>query len=96
MKKIRIIATPPGFAQLEIREQWVGREILKNEMAVERLMRTAGNWSGNNNPDGYLVLTSDAILALQNAGKNTTAEFWDQCSGLLMNFPKNVCELIEG
>lgn len=95
MKKIRIIKTPAGLAPLEMREPWVGREILKDEMAIEILMKTAGNWSGKSDADDYLVLTSDAVLALQNAGENTIAKFWDECSGRIMKFPINACELIE-
>ena len=96
MKKIRIIATPPGFAPEEIRKDWVGLEIQANEQVIETTMKKVGIWSGNSNAGGYLVLNSDALDALEAAGKTDAFGYWNQISGQVLRFSQDVCELIEG
>lgn len=91
MKKIRIVAVPPGFAPKEIRQQWVGVEIpLSGEDP------TGGIWVGTGNENGYVVSADDAISALRNAGKDDAADFWEGLRGTALRFNKQVCEPIEG
>jgi len=96
MKKIKFIATPPGFAPEHIREQWLGVElpILGTEDPVEGLKQIR---TGIENLGGYEVATKDALQALKDAGKEEAVEFW---TPLLKHAPKlvfkkEVCELIE-
>lgn len=95
MAKIRIIAIPPGFALEPIRSQWVGVEIsLPTEEQVEE-DPPSGFGIGDQNQDGYLVLTSDAIRSLENAEKHSAAAFWQSMGiGKYLRFSKDVCEEI--
>jgi hypothetical protein len=96
MAKIKIIATPPGFAPEFIREQWVGIEIPlpTNEQIAENPpseLRT-----GNENEGGYLVLCSDAIAALKESEKYDAHDFWTTKGlGRYLLFKRDVCELID-
>lgn len=95
MAKIKIIATPPGFAPEEIRDQWVGVEIpLPTEEQIAE-DPPSGVGIGNQNQGGFLVLTSDAIKSLQNAGKNTAVSFWESAGiGRYLRFRKEICKEI--
>ncbi len=95
MARIRIVAVPPGFAPLSIREQWVGieiplatnRDISKNPPSELGI--------GSANRGGYMVLTSKAIEALKSAERISAAAFWKQLTlGHYLVFKRDVCELI--
>ena len=96
MPRIRITSTPPGFAPLEIREQWVGVEIpLASSADFERnapgLLRL-----GTENLGGYRVTGVAAISALESAGKNDAASFWRGLPNwsIYLEFSRNCAELI--
>lgn len=95
MKKIRIIKTPPGFAPLEIRAQWVGVEI---PLATEEDIKQdspSGARIGTANLDGYRVLRDKAITALHEAGRHEAVYFWDAFPlGRYLVFKKEVCEVV--
>ena len=95
LAKIKIIATPPGFAPVEIREQWVGVEIpLVNQEEISRNPPSSLG-IGNDNPDGHLVLTDAAIDALRRVGKGKAADFWEGIPlGTYLQFRRDVCEVI--
>ena len=95
MKKIKIVAVPPGFAPEEIRKEWVGVELplaTKKELDQDPMLQGR---IGNQNVNGYVVLTSKAIVALRAAGKKKGADFWDSLGmGKYLEFKKEVCEVI--
>lgn len=95
MKRIRIIATPPGFAPEEIRKEWVGIEIPVNREEINKLLLEPGVWSGNTSDPGYAVLAGDAIHALETAGKHEAAEFWRGIPSSVYKFKADVCEVVE-
>ena len=95
MRKIRIITTPPGFADPKIREQWVGIEIpliegkeaAEAESAMPRSSLSAS---------GYIVRGEDAVLALVDVGKHEAAAFWSNpVPSPHLRFARDCCELIE-
>lgn len=92
MAKIKIVATPPGFAPLDIREQWVDIEIplAPIEFSDDSLKRI-----GDENVGGYQVAALDAIEALEKSGKTEAAKFWKEFKFGNLVFKKEVCELIE-
>jgi len=93
MKKIKIIAVPPGFAPDKIRKQWVGVEIplaTKKDFAEDPV---SGVTVVNENANGYVVLRSKAIIALYDAGRNEAAAFWESLPlGRYLEFKKEICE----
>ena len=92
MKKIKIIATPPGFAPEHIRVQWIGIQIpLTTPIPQDQVVAKIGN----DNTDGYEVKGIDAVQALKDAKKNQAAEFWEPYSSGNFKFKKEVCELID-
>lgn len=96
--KLKIIAVPPGFAPLHIREAWVGVEIPIDEELVNAELKLVGTWSGGENRDGYDVMTEDAVKALESAQKGEASNFWKQILhkyGSTLRFKKSVCELID-
>lgn len=96
MMKIRITATPPGFAPEKIRKQWVGVKIPYNPEEYSSLQ--GGVWSGNEQTNGYIVSTRDAIDALLAAGKTKAADYWEKVlslSGEELRFGKEYCEVCE-
>lgn len=92
MSKIKIVSTPPGFAPQHIRDEWVGIEIplpTKEQLSEDP---PSGVSIGNENANGYNVLTSDAITALKNAEKQKSAIFWQRLGiGRYLRFSRNVC-----
>lgn len=98
MGSIRIVQTPPGFAPEKIREEWVG---IKIPLVPERDLRQDPPVphpaaSTNDNADGHVVLRTEAILALLNAGKEEAANFWNALPlGVYLIFKKDVCEVVE-
>ncbi len=92
MKKMKIIAIPPGFAPEEIRKQWLGIEIpLLGKDDQPTSLRI-----GNGNSGGYTVQTQDAIDALRASDKNEAAEFWEQFNlGSQLVFKTECCEIID-
>lgn len=96
MCSIRIIAVPPGFAPLAIREQWVGVSI---SLATDDDLRQhplTGQSIGNQNRGGHLVLRSKAIEALLVAGKREAAAYWQALprDALYLRFRQEVCALV--
>lgn len=96
MAKIKIIATPPGFAPEDIRNQWVGVEIplpTKEQLAEDP---PSSFGSGNQNQGGHIVLTSDAITSLEQSEKHSTVAFWQSLGlGKYLRFHKDCCEVID-
>lgn len=96
MSSIRITDVPPGsLAPLEIRQQWVGVEI---PLATEDELRAnpiVGK-IGNQNDDGHIVLRSKAIEALQAAGRQKAADYWQSFPliGMYLQFKQDVCALV--
>lgn len=92
--RIRIIETPPGFAPLNILEEWIGVEIplvtqqqLDEDPPIRRI--------GNQNVGGYMVLRSDAVTALSEAGKDEAARYWESLPvGKYLEFNRRVCQLV--
>lgn len=96
MKRIRIIHTPPGFADEHIRLKWIGVEIPLP--TAEQLAENppSGLSIGRENEGGYLVRTEDAVIALHNAGKHEVADFWGSCVlDSYLRFSRDVCEEID-
>jgi len=96
MPSIRIISTPPGFADQDIREAWVGLVIplpTEEEIAIDPPSTTS---FGNENKGGYVVMTHAAVAALREAGQVRAAVFWERFMfGSYLRFKKEVCDLIE-
>lgn len=94
--RIRIIETPPGFAPLNIREEWIGVEIpllSSEQLAADPPSR--GLRVGNENVDGYVVSINAAITALREAGKERAADFWASLPlGSYLEFNRRVCQLV--
>lgn len=96
MKKIRIIAVPPGFAPLAIREQWLGVEI---PLATEEEVGGFGTtYRVGSSGEGYRTTTDAAINALKDAGKESAYEYWKgvrNATGVMLVFRKDCCMLLE-
>jgi hypothetical protein len=93
--RIRIIATPPGQAPLEVREEWVGLEL-------DVLGRDDGNSTGvlggaGENQGGYMVWGDDAVEALA-VKSPAAAHWWEQNAPWVLQtrlvFKQDVCEEI--
>ncbi len=87
-RKIRIVATPEGFAPQCIREDWLGVELTLAEYNFD------GFRLENQDGDNYEVETSVAVDALLDAQKNNAAEYWAQFVPGNLFFKKEVCELL--
>jgi hypothetical protein len=95
---IRIIAVPKGFAPLEIREAWVGCVIPLVTDAELEADFTSNLPLGSDNIEGYLVLSSEAIKALEEIGETEAASYWEEVMfgiGSCLQFAKNVCEIVD-
>ena len=93
---IRIVKMPPGFAPEEIRAQWVGVEIPYIPGECDSLK--GGAWTGEENGNGYIVTTDDAIKSLVDSGKVEAAEYWNEIlsfGGGVLRFGKEYCEVCE-
>ncbi len=96
-KKVRIIATPAGFAPQHIREQWVGVEIPLIDQEEADVLHDSLNWNSDEQYGGPIVRTSDAITALRDAGKEEAAQFWEMVQSQLgteLRFGTEYCELV--
>lgn len=93
MAKIKITQIPPGFAPENIRKQWVGIEIPLAEQPIPE--GKEGARIGNENIGGYQVAGIEAVRALRKAGKDEAADFWEDYSGGMFTFKKDVCEFID-
>lgn len=93
-KLIRVIATPPGaIAPEKIREQWIG--ITLPVVTTENEIRSG--WNGNDNADGYIVNTTEAIQALRRAEKTEAANYWEEIqhqTGDQLRFGRAYCAVI--
>jgi hypothetical protein len=96
VSSIRIIATPPSeLAPLHIREAWLGVEIPLPTKGHLRKHPVSDFKLGSSNDGGHIVLRSDAIQALRNAGQEEAAEFWGRFPlGMYLEFRRDVCEEI--
>ena len=96
MRKIRIVDIPPGFAPAWVREDWLELEI---PLATEKELRDdppTGTLGTPSNENGFIVLTSEAIKALEGARKYGAARFWRNLSfGKYLEFKKEVCQEVE-
>lgn len=96
MQKIKIIAVPPGFAPLGIRERWLDIEI---PLATEEEIQSFGEtYRFGSSADGYTVTTDAALKALEDAGKIEAYNFWNgirKSTGVMLVFKKECCELLE-
>lgn len=94
MSSIRIIATPPSeLSPLHIREAWVGLEIPLASQAQLREHPVSGLRLGSSNLDGHIVLRSEAIQALRDAGQEEAAEHWERLPlGMYLQFRRDVCQ----
>jgi hypothetical protein len=93
---IRIVSIPPGFAPEEIRQHWIDVVIplpTEKELSDDPPSKSG---IGNANEGGYVVRTSQAIYALEVAGKLKAARYWRgfPLGGYLV-FKRDVCEVIE-
>jgi hypothetical protein len=86
--KIRIIATPDGFAPKEILEAWVGIELTLTEQDFK------GFRLDNKGGSDHEVELGCAVKALIDAGKNNAAEYWSQFVPGNLIFKKEVCQLL--
>jgi hypothetical protein len=97
MKSIRIIATPPGQAPLEIREKWIGTII---PLADQEVKGTQLGVKGGEaqNLGGHHVDTDVAIASLEKVSPEA-ADWWKQNVALReipqLVFAREVCEVIE-
>ena len=95
MGKIRITKTPPGFAPLAIREQWVNIEI---PLATEEDFKEnplSGIRFGSENRNGHIVTAREAVNSLRYNGRLDAANFWAGVTqGGYLEFSKEVCEVI--
>lgn len=100
MANIRIVQTPQGDAPLWVREAWIGLEIPvigQTDPDTPQFSATGGPATPEN-IDGYEVHGSDALLALQQAGRAKAADWWRNDSVLRDNhliFSKDACVLIQ-
>lgn len=92
MASIRIISTPPGFADEKIREQWVGLSIpIFSELTAHQLDQ---RFAQSDNAGGYVVSGDYAVLALQVAGRQEAADFWSRpYIPEFMRFARSCCEI---
>ncbi|PTX90952.1 hypothetical protein [Opitutus sp. ER46] len=102
--RIRIVATPPGEAPLEVREQWVGLELplMGGEVSAVQI-ETCGVVTGEIDREetiGYVIDIEDAMLAL--ASKSPSAVAWWRTNaahlfeaGGTLVFHEYVCRLVE-
>jgi hypothetical protein len=96
-KKVRIIATPAGFAPRHIREQWVGVEIPLIDQEEADALQDSLSWNSDGQYGGSIVRTCDAITALRDAGKEDAARFWEMAQAQLgteLRFGTEYCELV--
>lgn len=93
--KIRITATPPGFAPPHIRKAWVGCEL---PLATPHQLRRDPPTDvgiGNENNGGHVVLRQEAAKVLAKDGKPDAAAFWSRPFGMYLVFARDVCEEID-
>jgi hypothetical protein len=90
--KIKIVATPPGFAPEDIRKRWVGivMPTLGKECSREA---NAGHRLGRQNLGGYKVRGSDAMQCLKTHDP-IAYEYWEQfcLEDTVLIFKADVCE----
>ena len=96
MDSIKIIATPPGQAPEEVRQQWVGLTIpLAQQEKGGFQMGVLGGTA--NNLGGYQVLSKDSFALL--LAKSLTAYLWfaeNAFFGSHLVFARAVCEFLPG
>ena len=92
MASIRIVSLPPGFADISIRNQWIGVTI---PLVPEEEIRKVAAAHRSEVPTGYTVRGTDAVRALRSMGRPTAADFWSSPAppGYL-TFAQDCCELI--
>lgn len=76
MSSIRIISTPVGFAEDEIRQKWID-VVIPLVPDDEALLALIGfSWLADENVGGYIVRGDDAIQALFAANEESAALYW--------------------
>ena len=97
MKKIRIIATPPGQAPEWVRKEWVGLELPTISQPPAGIQMGVHGGSAENT-GGYVVDGQTAVTLL---GKKspTAAQWWKSHAPHVLSmqlvFKKEVCELVQ-
>lgn len=93
--KIKILRTPPGFAEEYIRKEWVATELpLATAEEIDEDPPTDIS-VGAQKAGGYLVLKTKAIEVLRASGKEEAAAFWERLPiGRYLRFGKEYCEII--
>ncbi len=95
MKKIRIIHRPTSPEALaSINNEWRYLEIPINEPLIQKEIARTRDLT-EKLPDGYDVLTIDAIGALQAADRKAALAYWILHPNTVLRFNKSACELIE-
>jgi len=98
MPKIKIRSMPDGFAPANIRDQWVGVEIpLMTFNTIEEEKKVRAQFPPGPNTGGWLVRREDAVAALQAAGREQAAAFWDNFYplGPVLMFHTSVADIID-
>jgi len=91
---IRIIKTPPGFADEDVRKAWVGVEIPlapedEAEEAAEAMDATSESVGGP------IVRGEDAVAALSNNGQHRAANYWkNPVAPSYFRFAADCCEIV--
>ena len=101
MKKVKIIAVPPGQAPEWVRQRWIGAEIPlygSPEGYDGELSGVMDGTPSSENAGGYDVLVEDALTALEQLSQEA-ANWWRNewpMYGFINHFvfAKHVCELI--
>jgi hypothetical protein len=96
VSSIRVTKVPPSdIAPRHITEAWIGVEI---PIVTEKFLRKyplSGFKAGSSNNNGYIVVRTDAIQALREAGQDEAAAYWENRSlGLYLEFKRDACEII--
>lgn len=95
MKKIRIIRKPTSPEALaSISNEWIDLKIPINEPLVQKERARTRDLT-EKLPEGYDVLTVDAIGALQAADRKAALAYWILHPSTVLRFNKSACELIE-
>lgn len=93
MISVHVFDVPPGFAPLEIREQWVG--LVLGALSDYEISRRIRYGIDNANVGGYIVPKLAAVTCLKLMGRTEAVAFWIGFpSGYYLQFSKDVCQVV--
>lgn len=94
MISVQIVSIPPGFAPIEIREQWVG--LILNALSEDEIDLSTRYGVDSANVGGFIVSRLSAVVSLKIMGRTEAAGFWLGFPfGHFIQFRKDVCQIIK-